>query len=545
MRITYHSLLAAVVLATISASSFGASIIDVQSLPSLASSHSGLVQTLQLNPQTSFIAGHAVTTNGNHFNYRLQQYYRKIPIYGFSIVATKDAYGHYIKATGLAVNNIAQDIQSITPEVSANQATQIALNSFQKLAHSTPVYSHHQSSNLWIYLTEKHRAKLVYITTFLSLKPQFSEHKAIIDAHTGSIIKQWDNTHRFIPINSNSYTNQKKQKTAGFSHISTFKLSDTPSKVLQIGTGDGGNEKTGKYHYGQENKPFLNITQNGSDCTLENSQEKTLNLHNKNSDDSQGSPITYPCPEYTEATTNGAYNVANDAHFAADSTVNMFKQWLNIDLNNNTQFKVIVHCDVDYNNAFMNDANSIALGDGDNKIYYPWTSLDIVGGTIGYIFTDNHSKLAWDGSQSAAISASFTQITGVAVKNFVTGNDDFTLGNNIIRDEKSFRTAIFYLDDPTKDGSSIDSATKFSPDNFPQSNAGVFNKAFYTLATTNNWNIKKAFQVFATANELYWNTSSNFKDGACGVVKAAKDLNLPQEDVINAFSQVDINNPCG
>ena len=34
--------------------------------------------------------------------------------------------------------------------------------------------------------------------------------------------------------------------------------------------------------------------------------------------------------------------------------------------------------------------------------------------------------------------------------------------------------------------------------------SGVYNKAFYLLATKPGWNTQKAFQAFARANDLYW-----------------------------------------
>ncbi|MCW1890768.1 hypothetical protein OK016_22305 [Vibrio chagasii] len=40
---------------------------------------------------------------------------------------------------------------------------------------------------------------------------------------------------------------------------------------------------------------------------------------------------------------------------------------------------------------------------------------------------------------------------------------------------------------------------------------GHFNKSI--LATSNGWDIKKAFMAYATANQLYWTSRSNFQSG--------------------------------
>ena len=65
----------------------------------------------------------------------------------------------------------------------------------------------------------------------------------------------------------------------------------------------------------------------------------------------------------------------------------------------------------------------------------------------------------------------------------------------------------------------------------------VYNKAFYLLANKPGWNVKKAFQVFAKANESYWISTTNFNNGACGVQSATADLGYPVDDVVDSFQQ--------
>ncbi len=70
--------------------------------------------------------------------------------------------------------------------------------------------------------------------------------------------------------------------------------------------------------------------------------------------------------------------------------------------------------------------------------------------------------------------------------------------------------------------------------------SGVYNKAFYQLATTNGWDTHKAFDVFVRANQMYWGATTNFNQGACGVQQAASDLGYAVTDVSNAFSTVGV-----
>ena len=70
--------------------------------------------------------------------------------------------------------------------------------------------------------------------------------------------------------------------------------------------------------------------------------------------------------------------------------------------------------------------------------------------------------------------------------------------------------------------------------------SGVYNKAFYLLATKPGWDTPKAFKTFARANALYWTPSTTFNSGACGVETAATDLGFTKADVTAAFTAVGV-----
>ena len=70
--------------------------------------------------------------------------------------------------------------------------------------------------------------------------------------------------------------------------------------------------------------------------------------------------------------------------------------------------------------------------------------------------------------------------------------------------------------------------------------SGLYNRAFYTLGTTDGWTVRKAFDVMVKANMDYWTSNSTFADGACGAMKAAKELGYDAEAVKNAFTTVGI-----
>ena len=98
---------------------------------------------------------------------------------------------------------------------------------------------------------------------------------------------------------------------------------------------------------------------------------------------------------------------------------------------------------------------------------------------------------------------------------------------------------------PTQDGSSIDNAANYYSGIDPHYSSGVYNKAFYKLATTSGWDTPKAFKVFARANAEYWTSSSTYVSGACGVETAATDLGYSVTDVSAAFAAVGVDCPGG
>jgi len=97
-----------------------------------------------------------------------------------------------------------------------------------------------------------------------------------------------------------------------------------------------------------------------------------------------------------------------------------------------------------------------------------------------------------------------------------------------------------YMNDPTRDGRSIDNAADYTSGLDVHYSSGVYNKAFYNLATKAQWNTRKAFEVFYQANKMYWSATSTFNQGACGVQQAAADYGYSVADVTAAFSAVGV-----
>ena len=126
-----------------------------------------------------------------------------------------------------------------------------------------------------------------------------------------------------------------------------------------------------------------------------------------------------------------------------------------------------------------------------------------------------------------------------AAEFYSVGKNSWQIGPEIFKGDGALR----YMDDPKKDGWSIDHMKDIDsliwPD--PHLVAGVFNKAFYLLATSTGWDTHKAFNVMVKANMHYWTSSmSTFAEAACGVLSATQDYHYNSDAVKNAFMQVGI-----
>jgi Zn-dependent metalloprotease len=413
--------------------------------------------------------------------------------------------GRLHRLNGVFVKSLATDIKSVRPKMAARKALEIGkalfateLQARSKSRNKIQWLTENESSDLRIYVDPKDQTgKLVYIVSFFAdVEGGGQPHRPlqVIDANTGSLIKTIEN-------------------------LNTAK-----------GRGAGGNLKTGRYDYGKE-FPEFNVTQSGTKCSMTMPGIKTIDLKNGVS----GSTAhAFKCSTNTEKVINGAYGPLNDAHYFAGVISGLYKDWyktapLKIPIT------MRVHYSTKYENAFWN-GTSMTFGDGD-KMFYPLVSLDVSSHEIAHGFTEFNSNLIYEG-QSGGINEAFSDMAGEAADFYSAGKNDFQIGADIF---KAPGRALRYMFDPPKDGKSIDHASKYVDGIDVHYSSGVYNKAFYLLANTKGWGVRRAFDVFVKANQLYWTTTTNYSSGAKGVRDAAADLGYATEDVVEIFAQVGIN----
>ena len=430
-------------------------------------------------------------------NYRYDQSFRGIRIFGEGVVVSEDASGNVRKLFGNLVDGLDQDIASVTPRLSKAQGL-LAGKRAGLGNRLSGMLTENESTDLVVFIDDAGRGHLAYAVSFFADAVGVAaptRPMVLVDANTGGVLKQWDNLQHAL-----------------------------------IGTGPGGNAKTGQYEYGT-NYGYMDVSQSGSTCTMNSTNVKTVNLNN-GSTNTSNTAFSYTCPRNTVKSINGAYSPLNDAHYFGGVIFNMYLAYLG---RAPLTFQLVmkVHYQTNYENAFWN-GSAMTFGDGATT-FYPLVSLDVSSHEVSHGFTEQNSNLTYSG-QSGGMNEAYSDMAGEAAEYFSRGSNDWKVGAEIFKGSGALR----YMNDPKLDGRSIDHAANYTSSMDVHYSSGVYNKAFYLLATKAGWNTKMAFQVFARANDLYWTASSTFNQGACGVQTAAGDLGFTVADVTAAFTSVGV-----
>lgn len=443
----------------------------------------------------------------SHTRYR--QKFRGVPVWGEAVVISRTRLGNVRHVHGRLVRNLARDLADTTPDLTADDALNAmkVLVQPRRASEAASIYRN-ESAELVIYLDGELPLLSYAVSFFVDIagggdpgRPVF-----IVDAHNGRVLFEYD----------------------GLTHIET-------------GTGPGGNEKTGLYRYDGTTGNFgkLDVQVDGAICTMNNPNVKTVDL---NHGTTGTTAFSYACPENTHKQINRAYSPLNDAHYFGDIVFDMYSDWM-ASAPLVFQLTMRVHYSNGYDNAFW-DGSSMTFGDGDTK-FYPLVSLDVSAHEVSHGFTEQNSDLIYSG-QSGGINESFSDIAGEAAEFYSRGSADFLIGANITKQTPALR----YMADPTQDGLSIGHASGYYSEMDVHYSSGVFNKAFYLLANTSNWDVHKAFVLFATANRDIWTPSETFDTAYAGLVLAYEYLltadGVPDysatdvTDVEAAFAQVGV-----
>ncbi|MFS1947950.1 M4 family metallopeptidase [Vibrio lentus] len=426
---------------------------------------------------------------------RKKQLHYGIQVYGQSVVVDLSQKGIAKAVDGQVLTDIEADIGSTLPMINAQQALAIAKSQYQGVAAAT---IHSPNTELGIWLDEQQQARLIYKIDFLQTKGMApSRPITLVDAKSGELLDQWE----------------------GIAFIEA--------------EGPGGNQKSGRYYFGSNTQ--FGAFQVNSFCQMDSQDVITLNMNNQQS---SGQVHQFSCNDNGGSNVNnyravnGAYAPMNDAHYFGQRVFDMYQDWLNT-RPIQQKLKMRVHYGSNYGNAFW-DGRQMTFGDG-NQSMYPLATWDVIAHEVSHGFTEQNSGLEYRG-MSGGMNESFSDVAAAALSDYVHGSFNWKMGEHVMKHSDAMR----YFIKPSQDGMSIGHINQYYNGIDVHHSSGIFNKAFYHLATSNSWDIKKAFKAYATANQLYWTPNSNFQQGADGVCKAAEKLGYETSAVKSAFNEVGI-----
>ncbi|MCJ8271271.1 MAG: M4 family metallopeptidase [Psychrosphaera sp.] len=440
---------------------------------------------------------------GGHTKTKMTLSYKGVPIWGEHIVAEKNGKGNIFSAMGRISNFAGIDVK---PGISAGHA----INALKVKFGADKI----QNINVKL-IIDANSQKLAYLVNFLE-SDKVSRPSAVIDAKTGDMIKSW-----------NAIAHKGKPNGNGGGKPDNGGGSTTPAEA----TGPGGNAKTGMYYYGSDFGP-LKVTESGGNCMMENDNVKTIDMDHRTRVSRKTGAFEFTCPENTYKSINGAHSPLNDAHAFGNVIFDMYGDWYGV-TPLSQKLEMRVHYSNNYENAFW-DGTAMSFGDGATT-FHPLVSLDVSAHEVSHGVTEQRSDLVYSG-ESGGMNEAFSDMAGEAAESYMNGSNDWMVGEQIFKSAGALR----YMDDPTKDGRSIGHASDMTAGMDVHYSSGVYNKAFYLLATTQGWNVQSAFGVMLRANDLYWTATSTFNAGACGVESAANDMGLNAADVTAAFAEVGV-----
>ncbi len=470
---------------------------------------------------------------------RFQQMYAGLPVWGADAVAhvpkgskaSLNNLDQTVTMNGIVYNGLEQDLGLSSARVtSPEQIDKAFMHAVSLHTQQTGVKTYdsaHVKKSPIVYVDKNGKAHYAYHISFMSgnADGSIAVPTYILDAETLTVYASWD---------------------------------DLQSLDNVSGGGYGGNPKMGKIVYSGAKSDYPSFTMardaGKNTCMVKNEDVEVKDDTKSSGPFSSTHSERFNCNEVDgkygiywdsdQDAVNGGYSPANDAMYIGTVVKNMYQEWYNVPVLTffGMPVKLVMHVHAKdlygqkMDNAFfLSLTNQMYFGDG-VKMFYPLTSLGVGAHELSHGFTSAHSNLTYE-KQSGGLNESYSDMAAQAAEYYSTGKNSWQIGPEIVIGDGALR----YMDDPAKDGHSIDNVHNYTDDLNVHYSSGVFNKVFYLLATAPDWNTRKAFDVMAKANMDYWTSSTNFIQAGCGALSAAKDYHYGPNAVANALRQVGLN----
>ena len=309
-----------------------------------------------------------------------------------------------------------------------------------------------------------------------------------------------------------------------------------------------------------EGYPFV-VKRENNLCTLENSAVITR----KN--ESEFPAYSYSCDGEALESANtsrimlnylgqGDFQTENDTHFYAGITMDvLYEQFMQMYPESPSNCQQDSHYCLRQLSVIVDGSSSMfsSSWDGENILlasglasggyFSHGSSLDIIAHETGHAVLTWNSDIAYESNDTAAIQESIADLTALLVRsefysklqtsgeqNFIEseaylqlsadGNFYYALAWDSFITQKAQR----YLFSPMTDGISIDDwrdrETQVPGQHFK---AGILNRFFYRLATSNGWDIAKTFRLTMKAAQTCFVEDTTFEHAAFCLIDAAEE----------------------
>ncbi|MEU6577461.1 M4 family metallopeptidase [Streptomyces sp. NPDC046805] len=444
---------------------------------------------------------------------RYERTYHDLPVLGGDFVVHLAPNGAYHSADRATRSPIS--LSSIVPQLSAPRAADLAVNALRAVNLGETLKS--VTAKPQLVVDAEHGAPRLAWRTNAMAKDSLGNPVArtvLTDARTGTQIDAWDSIETATGDGQSLYSGTVPLETTQSG--SSYQLKD-PTRGGTY-TGDTGNKT--------------------DSCILVICTSRAAAPVFTDADNHWGS-----------GTSSDRASAGVDAQYGTNQTWDFYKNVfgrVGIGGDGKGSFNR-VHYGSNYNNAFWDDSCfCMTYGDGDGSTFGPLVSLDVAGHEMTHGVTSKTAGLTYSG-ESGGLNEATSDILGSLVEfhaNNSSDPGDYLIGEKIVRPGFG-KTALRFMDKPSKDGKSADYWSSSVGNLDVHYSSGVANHFAYLLAegsgakTVNGVNYDsptyngstvtgigrdKMGQIWYRALTVYMTSSTNYKGARTATLNAAKDL---------------------
>ncbi|WP_224366329.1 M4 family metallopeptidase [Hyalangium versicolor] len=473
---------------------------------------------------------------------RLDRTHEGVKVFGEQVISHLDKEGKVSSLTG-NTSTIPAGLGSDAVKLSSEEALAVAQKAFAGHTDAS-----HPPSSERVVVQDKdgqyHSAYQVQLTNVEDLQADERPRRMnyFVDANSGEVVRSFDQMGGIeLPKAGEAKAGEASAKGEAAAATPAEKPATPSTPATDSKAGATGKADDTTLYSG---KVDLSTTKqaNGS-YTLEDTTRGggivTYDAKNRTSPSGK-TEFTDKNDVWGEASDSANTKAAVDAHYGAEMTYDFYKDVLGRDSLDGKGEKLVsyVHVDKNYVNAYW-DGEKMNYGDGNGRDAGPLTTLDIAGHEISHGLTERTAGLIYEG-ESGGLNEAMSDILGTGVEWYASQKNsavqfDWKMGEDAWTPANGTGDALRYMDDPTKDGYSIDNYKNYPKQTEVHGSSGIANNAFYLLANggTNRTSgvqvkdgigMEKGLKVFYRALEHYMTPNTTFAEARQATINAATDL---------------------